>query len=159
MELFDTAGHLTDAALRAVVNETLDEMGRLEAAEHLSYCDACLVRYTALLADDTLRTPAAPLTPPVLHRIRQRAVRVLASKYVIYGTAACLALVLWGTGVFRALATPPRPAAAAAAQPLSFYSEKADAFLQNLRDSANSGLAALTHSVQPDAAPQTAKEK
>ena len=54
MELFNKEGHLTDEGLRAVVDGTLDEMGRLEASEHLSFCDSCLVRYTELLADDTL---------------------------------------------------------------------------------------------------------
>ena len=53
MELFNKEGHLTDEGLRAVVDGTLDEMGRLEASEHLSFCDSCLVRYTELLADDT----------------------------------------------------------------------------------------------------------
>ncbi len=32
----------------------LDELGRLEAAEHLSYCDQCMDRYTALLTADAL---------------------------------------------------------------------------------------------------------
>ena len=50
MELFNKEGHLTDEGLRAVVDGTLDEMGRLEASEHLSFCDSCLVRYTELLA-------------------------------------------------------------------------------------------------------------
>ena len=48
MELFNKEGHLTDEGLRAVVDGTLDEMGRLEASEHLSFCDSCLVRYTEL---------------------------------------------------------------------------------------------------------------
>lgn len=66
MELFNKEGHLTDEGLRAVVDGTLDEMGRLEASEHLSFCDSCLVRYTELLADDTLLVPEMPLTPTVL---------------------------------------------------------------------------------------------
>ena len=41
MELFNKEGHLTDEGLRAVVDGTLDEMGRLEASEHLSFCDSC----------------------------------------------------------------------------------------------------------------------
>ena len=39
MELFNKEGHLTDEGLRAVVDGTLDEMGRLEASAHLSFCD------------------------------------------------------------------------------------------------------------------------
>ena len=81
MELFNKEGHLTDEGLRAVVDGTLDEMGRLEASEHLSFCDSCLVRYTELLADDTLLVPEMPLTPTVLARVRRRAVRVFFNRY------------------------------------------------------------------------------
>ena len=44
MELFNKEGHLTDEGLRAVVDGTLDEMGRLEASEHLSFCALCVTR-------------------------------------------------------------------------------------------------------------------
>ena len=30
----------------------MDETQRLEAAEHLAYCDRCMARYTALLTAD-----------------------------------------------------------------------------------------------------------
>ena len=41
MELFDQNGCLTEEGLHAVIGGQLDELGRLEAAEHLSYCDKC----------------------------------------------------------------------------------------------------------------------
>lgn len=50
MELFDKNGCLTDEGLQALQAGGLDELGRLESAEHLSYCDKCMDRYTALLA-------------------------------------------------------------------------------------------------------------
>ena len=50
MELFDKNGCLTDEGLQALQAGGLDELGRLETAEHLSYCDKCMDRYTALLA-------------------------------------------------------------------------------------------------------------
>ena len=81
MELFNKEGHLTDEGLRAVVDGTLDEMGRLEASEHLSFCDSCLVRYTELLADDTLLVPEMPLTPTVLARVRRRGGRGVFHRY------------------------------------------------------------------------------
>lgn len=49
MELFDKNGCLTDEGLQALQAGGLDELGRLESAEHLSYCDKCMDRYTALL--------------------------------------------------------------------------------------------------------------
>ena len=97
MELFNKEGHLTDEGLRAVVDGTLDEMGRLEASEHLSFCDSCLVRYTELLADDTLLVPEMPLTPTVLARVRRRAVRVFFNRYTRVAAVAAFAVVLWGT--------------------------------------------------------------
>ena len=47
--LFDAEGHLTDGGLRALQDDRLDDLGRLEAAEHLTFCDYCLARYTALI--------------------------------------------------------------------------------------------------------------
>ena len=42
MEYFRPDGHLTDEALAALVrSEPLDELVRLELAEHLAYCDDC----------------------------------------------------------------------------------------------------------------------
>lgn len=38
MELFQENGCFTDEGLQAVAGGQLDELGRLEAAEHLSYC-------------------------------------------------------------------------------------------------------------------------
>ena len=42
MELFREDGCMTDAGFRAMMDGQLDELGRLEAAEHLSYCDQCM---------------------------------------------------------------------------------------------------------------------
>ena len=45
MELFDqTSGCLTNEGLQALADGQLDELSRLEAAEHLAFCDACLDR-------------------------------------------------------------------------------------------------------------------
>ena len=60
MELFREDGCLTDEGLQALVESRLDELGRLEAAEHLSYCTKCLDRYTALLTGDKLVAPPRP---------------------------------------------------------------------------------------------------
>ena len=48
-KLFDAEGHLTDEGLYALKDGTLDDLGALEAAEHLSFCDYCLLRYTAMI--------------------------------------------------------------------------------------------------------------
>lgn len=62
MELFDKNGCLTDEGLQALQAGWLDELGRLESAEHLSYCGKCMDRYTALLTADALETRRTPRT-------------------------------------------------------------------------------------------------
>ena len=87
---------------------TLDETARLEVCEHLSFCDACLLRYTALLDDEVLLTPKEPVAPGVMHRIREKTMRVLVNRYTRAAAVAVLALALWSTGVFSSL-VPKRP--------------------------------------------------
>lgn len=97
-ELFKENGHLTDQGLQAVVAGTLTELQSLEAAEHLSYCDKCLVRYTDLLTADVLETPAQDVTLPVMRRLKQRAARVIFNRYTAAVAAVAIAGTLWYSG-------------------------------------------------------------
>ena len=108
MELFDSAGHLTDGALLALAHEEVpDELARLEMAEHLAYCDQCLHRYTALLAEAPLLTPAHSCRESLWRRVRARTLRLLTSRYATAAAAVALALtVLWGSA---AVPLPKRP--------------------------------------------------
>ena len=103
-ELFQKDGHLSDAGLRALVAGEPDELGRLEAAEHLSFCDGCLVRYTALLEGDALEEPPADQTLPVMRRLRRRLTQALASRYAAAAAALIVTGGLWYTGVFADMA-------------------------------------------------------
>ena len=87
MELFHENGHLTPEGLKALAEGRLDELARLEAAEHLSFCDECLVRYTALLEEAPLAAPKAPLAPGVWQRIRRRTWRIVTSRYATAAAA------------------------------------------------------------------------
>ena len=140
-DLFDTEGHLTDAAIEAVIAQTLDELGRLEVSEHLSFCDTCLVRYTAMLTDDTLLTPKEPLAAPVLQRIRRKAVTLLFNQYTTYAAAAVFALVLWGTGVFTSFVPEQSLDTYKDTQPKQSTVQKADSFLREANHALNSALA------------------
>ena len=120
-ELFRPDGHLTDEGLQALIGGELDELGRLEAAEHLSFCDACLVRYTALLEGDVLQEPPTDQTLPVMRRLRRRAAQALMSRYTAAAAAVLITGTLWYTGIFADIAgvftvrgedmTPQPPAA------------------------------------------------
>lgn len=93
--MFDKAGHLTDRAIAALVqNEELDETTRLELAEHLSYCDLCLQRYTEALGGTELLVPEESCRDTIWHRIRARTVRILTSRYATAAAAVALALTL-----------------------------------------------------------------
>ena len=100
MELFDPAGHLTDGALLALAHEEVpDELARLEMAEHLAYCDRCLQRYTALLADAPLLVPAHSCRESLWRRIRARTIQIFTSRYAAAVAGVVLALTLvWGSG-------------------------------------------------------------
>lgn len=110
-ELFLQTGHLSDEGLQALIDGTLDEMQRLEAAEHLSFCDECLTRYTALLTGDVLEEPEQDVTLPVMRRLRRRAVKNVWNRYAAAAAAVVITAGLWYSGVFggamEALAIQP----------------------------------------------------
>ena len=78
MELFREDGCLSDEGLHALTAGQLDELGRLEAAEHLAYCDKCTDRYTALLTADALADPPRDVRRTVMSTIW---VRLMQSTY------------------------------------------------------------------------------
>lgn len=97
MERFRADGHLTDEALAALVrDEAPDELGRLEIAEHLSFCDACLQRYTDLLRGTELLTPERSCRETLWARVLNADLRLVTSRYATAAAAVALALtVLW----------------------------------------------------------------
>ncbi|MCI8649528.1 MAG: hypothetical protein HFG20_05365 [Anaerotruncus sp.] len=100
-QLFCESGHLTDDALQALIqDEPLDELSRLEIAEHLSFCDRCVARYAAMLEEPVLVSPPETLVPGVIKRLRQRARQVFRSRYTTAIAAASFALVFWNAGLF-----------------------------------------------------------
>lgn len=98
MELFDQNGCLTEEGLHAVIGGQLDELGRLEAAEHLSYCDKCMDRYTALLTADVLEEPPRSARGAVMGTIWVRLMQNTWGRAAVAGVAAVLALTLWRSG-------------------------------------------------------------
>ena len=98
MELFREDGCLTDEGLQALVEGSLDEWGRLEAAEHLSYCDRCMDRYTALLTGAVLEQPPRDLSRPVSRAILIRLMQNVYGRMAVAGVAAVLALTIWRSG-------------------------------------------------------------
>lgn len=139
MELFDQNGHLTDEALAALTQgQELDELGRLEAAEHLAFCDLCLQRYTDALAGGELLAPERSCQESLWVRVRARTLRLVTSRYATAAAAVALALtVVWGSGRIDLVRQPVLPEERPqVAQGLREWSAKWNTAL----DSAMSGL-------------------
>ena len=98
MELFREDGCLSDEGLHALTAGQLDELGRLEAAEHLAYCDKCTDRYTALLTADALADPPRDVRPTVMSTIWVRLMQNTYGRVAVASVAAVLALSMWKAG-------------------------------------------------------------
>lgn len=98
MESFRNDGCLSDEGLHALIAGQLDELGRLEAAEHLAYCDKCTDRYTALLTADALSDPPRSVRRTVMGTIWVRLMQSTCGRAAVAGVAAVLALTIWRTG-------------------------------------------------------------
>lgn len=111
MTRFRDDGHLTGETLAALARgEELDELGRLEAAEHLAYCDLCLQRYTGLLDGAALLTPERSCQESIWVRVRARTLRLVTSRYATAAAAVALALtMLWGSGQIDTARRPVLP--------------------------------------------------
>ena len=101
MELFDAKSCLSEEGLQALVGGQLDETQRLEAAEHLAYCDRCMDRYTALLTDDVLEQPPRSARGAVMGTIWIRLMQNTWGRAAVATVAAVLALTLWRAGTLE----------------------------------------------------------
>ena len=109
LRLFDDeSGCLTDHALQSLLNGSLEELERLEVAEHLSYCDSCVERYTALLVPQVLEEPPELMKQSILSALRKRAAKLFVDRYFHMAVAASLTLVLWGAGCSTPSGSPSR---------------------------------------------------
>ena len=159
MELFRDDGCLTDEGLRALIDGQLDELGRLEAAEHLAYCGRCLGRYTALLEGGALETPPRDLCRPVGRAVLIRVMNNLYGRMAVASVAALLALSIWRGGSLGLLrggdaSLGPWVPPAAGAIPMPEWEEPprpderrpADAVVKKARQAVSGFLGSLTGS-------------
>lgn len=106
MNTFDSGGHLTDNALQALLSDgPLTELDRLEIAEHLEFCDACLLRTVEHLPQDALLTPAHSCRNTLWPRIRRRNGRALAGRFATAAAAIAITAGLWSFNIFGGLVT------------------------------------------------------
>ena len=138
-ELFREDGHLTDLALDLLAqDQPLEEMERLEISEHLSFCDACIERYTARLDESVLIMPPEPLSDPVMRRIKSKLRRVFTSRYATVVAAASFAIVFWNIGVFNINPSKGDGKVLQALTSSAFnFNQRASEFTGNISDSIN----------------------
>lgn len=145
--LFDAEGHLTDEGLHALQDDRLDELGRLEAAEHLTFCDYCLARYTALIesAPEKLKQPMRDLIPQVQALMRLRSFRIMTNRYVSTVAAAALAFAMWHFGLFGGVGVVKQPT-----QPVpgDIPGVSASQALGSVFDNMSKGLGDMFHGMQ-----------
>lgn len=99
-ELFNIDGHLTNEAFEALIkDENLDELSRLEIAEHLSFCDDCILRYTEYMSDIELKD-APKIEHKIIFEIKKKINRILFSKYSSAVIAASFSIILLVSGIF-----------------------------------------------------------
>ena len=165
--LFDAEGHLTDEGLHALQEGRLDELGSLEAAEHMTFCDYCLARYTALIesAPEKLKQPMRDLIPQVQALMRLRSLRIMTNRYVSTAAAVMLAFALWRFGFFGGVGTvqksvqqlPDVTPRVTVSQALGGMFDSMSSGLSNMFDgmqlTINSGLAQLADPVVPRSNP------
>lgn len=144
-KLFDAEGHLTDDGLYALKDGTLDDLGALEAAEHLSFCDYCLLRYTELIdaVPACLQTPMRDLIPQVQNLMRLRRFRIMTNRYVSAAAAVVLAFVLWG---FASMGASQRMAARTVEpqQPRASFGQWLDSTVSGFYDSLDDTFSSFT---------------
>lgn len=103
MELFDLDGCLTNEGIQMILDENLEELQRLEASEHLSFCDDCLLRYTNAVCnrkDDELLIPERNIIRNVILTIKQKTVALFYHRYVAVAIAASFSILITFSGVF-----------------------------------------------------------
>ena len=100
-EYFDGNGHLTDEAFRALASDKqLDELTRLEIAEHLSFCDKCVESCVDAAQAGELEELDGSCLLGVRSGLRRIKRSNLVHRAATATLAAVLALTLWFTGMF-----------------------------------------------------------
>ena len=102
-QVLDALGEEELTAMILDLREPYRTPCRLETAEHLSYCDKCMDRYTALLTADALETPLHSAHKAVMTAIWVRLKQNIWGRAAVAGVAAVLAFTMWRSGTIDQL--------------------------------------------------------
>ncbi len=104
---FTKDGHITKQAYALFLSGDMCEKSRLEIAEHLSFCDECIEHFVLAIGQEALVSPPNSTRSSIIKTIYARVFNAVFNKYTAYIAAACIAFVLWGTGVSTNIAKVP----------------------------------------------------
>lgn len=100
-DIFNDDGHISDFGFYRLQKNELNEIQSLEIAEHLSFCDKCIEKYTSILSDSNLLEPPETFTISTLKKIKKKITQFICNKYFSVAIAAGFAIFLWISGVFN----------------------------------------------------------
>lgn len=101
MALFEKNGHISDQGFFILIEKEADELQRLELSEHLSFCEDCLKQYLQYLEQMPQCLEEAPsIRQDVFAKVRKKSGTKIHHRLTTV-VAACIAMVLWSSGVFH----------------------------------------------------------
>ena len=100
MAIFHENGHITAEGFFLLVTEKADDIQRLELSEHLSFCVGCLEQYLKEMEKITLLETEKSIAKRITKSIKYKTAFLAQKRFGTAVTAACIAMVLWSTGVF-----------------------------------------------------------
>lgn len=100
-EIFNEDDHISDYGFNKLLQDELNDLELLEIAEHLSFCDECIEKYSELLNNVSLLSPPETFINRTLKAIKQKTIRLIYNKYFSAAVAAGFAIFLWVSGIFN----------------------------------------------------------
>ena len=98
MTIFDKNGHVTDEAVKAMVEYELNDEDTLLFCEHMSECDECSERYMQALEQEELMTPSEELTKNIEEKTykEKKSGKIITLQIFKFVVAATLTFIIWG---------------------------------------------------------------
>ena len=152
--------HLNEILLVRLIAGEATEAERLACAEHLSSCDRCLKKYTALLTDEICLTPPEGIAQRVKAELRRRAANSFFTRFAAAAAAVILAMGLWLTDAFTFI-VPDKDSpllSAPVQEPRDSISDRLNGFFNGLSDSLTELTLTLPDPRDADGADHNIKE-
>lgn len=137
---FEKDGHLTKKAFEDLELGCIDEIYRLEIAEHLSFCDICTEKYTQFLCGQEWENPGKSMADEITRRVNRENRMIFLKRCARVGFAACFTLLIWIGGFGKLeISTDNLP---------DFNTELRFGFSQEISDSVNNFTQQVSENIE-----------